>query len=427
MSGSKWAHFQVGFLNIFLGATGTTYMIAYFHSIGFSKTLIGIYGSVVGLASLVSLLGSWVAQKAGTYKKIAHMLLILAAAFCTAGVVVAYLFRGSAVVQYVVLLLMAFYQVGLYMVTPVILSWYHNVVGNGRWADFYSTRMIVGDMSLLSIYLLMGLFLGISSQAISFVCVFIVSALFGLISNLFMNKIPDSVVSEVQPTVKTYAKVIIEAFKRPILRNLLIVIILRSFAYSLVMPFQSLYLLERLGVDYGLLSLLTVLGACASVAAYKFWARLQKRIGNSNCLKLTLMFSIIDPVLWFTASQGHIAGIYVAFIFFGVAGAQGIVNAGYITSATGMIFDYSDGYSKPVYASLYYLAFGAPALVAPLLGGLILENFSASGGPLLLFGFSMDGYRWLFVLTALLLIAGTILAQCTFPVKKGLAPAKPRQ
>ena len=93
---TSWAHFHVAFNNIFLTATGLTYMIGYFRKIGFSEIHIGIYGAIIGFAGFTSIFGSWIAQKTNNYKKTVLLLLTASIIFCFLGVFAGYFTGGTA-------------------------------------------------------------------------------------------------------------------------------------------------------------------------------------------------------------------------------------------------------------------------------------------------------------------------------------------
>jgi MFS family permease len=114
--------------------------------------------------------------------------------------------------------------------------------------------------------------------------------------------------------------------------------------------------------------------------------------------------SIIDPFLWIVAIPNNIVTIYASFILFGIAGNQGIVNAGYLTSCLGMILDQSEEESKSIYTSMYFLVVGLAVSIAPIIGGLIIKYFDNILMNISVLNIQLDGYKLLFIITAILLI-----------------------
>lgn len=406
------AHMQGVFYNVFLTATGLVYMVGYFRKIGFTEVQIGVYGSAIGFACFSNILGSWLVQKIGDYKKTVFIFIVSAISFCIGGVIIGYLISnaGFEAAPYVVLLLMMLYQLCLYMTAPILLSWYHHIVGSTRWQSFFSTRMMLGDAAVLLTNLIVGSVLSSHLQKLSFVCIFILAGFFALINVYFLNKIPNIAVGREHFSSKTYFETIKAIVRHPIIKFLLILMLVRTFAYSAMLPFQTVFLLEKLQFDYGRISILVIIGTAASILAYKPWALLQKRWGNKRCILLNTILAIADPVLWFFACQNNSAGIYIAFALFGLAGGQGLVNAGYLTSALGMILEHSTQRSKPVNTSLFYMVIGLSSMTAPLLGGYIVERFNSTQIYVQILGVNIDGYRFLFALAAVLITASAVIS-----------------
>jgi hypothetical protein len=420
-----WANFQVAMSSAFFAAVSLAYMIGYFRKIGFNEIHIGIYGAIIGCASLSSIFGSWVAQKTCNYKKTVLAFYILSTLFCLVGVVTGYLTGNSAseAVPYLILSLMMLFQFGLYMATPVLLSWYHNIVGNDGWPRFFSTRMMIGDAAVLITSFIAGAVLGDNPGKGSFLIVFLPAILLGFTGIYFMSMVPGTAVEEAYAGARDYLKTIAEVFKKPPFRSLLIVIFIRNFAYSMIMPFQPVFLLEKLKMDYIRISVLICLGTCASILAYKAWARVQKKYGNDRGLRWNMAASVIDPLLWMAAVQGNEISIYAAFILFGLAGAQGLVNAGYFPCCLGTVLDFAEERLKPIYTSLYYIVYGIATTISPLAGGFLVRHFNALPIQIPWIQVEVDGYRLLFALSAVLLA----LAACLSAFSRKNAPADSRK
>ena len=397
-----WSHGQMGLSMFFSTAAGVTFIVGFFRHIGFTEFQVALYGSAIGFAGFLGMIGSWAAQRSGQYKKTVMLLYGSSAIFCLGGVLTGVFGGHGKIVVVIVLVFMALYQLPLYLGSPVILSWLNNVVGQKEWARFFSTRMAIGDGAVLAASLMVGVLLGEAPSTNDFLLVFTIACLAGLSAIYFMHRTPAPVIMDKFPDFKVYAKKIIEAMRKRETQGLLFVAFLKAFAYGLILPFQPLFLLETLHLKYTQISLLIILSTVASILCYKIWAHFQRRIGNFPTLRWNLGLAIAEPILWLLATAKNPGPVFAAYILFGFNGWQGGVNAGYWTSLTGSFFDLSDEHQKPINLAMYFLVFGIATIIAPLVSGTIVENYN--------FGFAIDSYRFLFLIAGAILIVTTLYA-----------------
>jgi MFS family permease len=415
----SWSHAQIGFINVFVGAAGTTFLVGYFRHIGFTEYQVAVYGSVIGFACFFCVFGAWFAQRTGRYKKAVMRFFSIAILCFVCGVFSGAAGEGGKYTPIIVLSLIAGYQLFINMPIPVLLSWLNTNVGQDNWQKFFSTRMISGDCFLLVTIIIVGRVLGENPVTERFLAVFIVAALFGLCAVYSVSRIPEPSVSEKFPELRIYFGMIFAALRQPPIRKLIITAFIRSFAYGFIMPFQPMFLLEVLKFDYSRISYLICLGSIFSIVFYKIWAYFQKKYGDFRSLKWNLLLSIFEPFLWFSATQANPVSVYLAFALFGFFGAQGMINAGFWPSFLSAGFSLSDERLKPIYTALYYLVFGAATIIAPLVSGTIIERFKGLT-PLLVgnTGIALDGFRIIFLISALLLMITTIYASFGRRVEK---------
>ena len=412
--GSKtiWPHFQMLGMSVFISATAMTFMSGYFRQIGFSEMHIGLYGSALGFAVLFCLPGSLIIHTSGNYRKITVIFFAVSALFCTLGVVIGYfsLQISTVIIPIVVIILLLVYLLSWNVGAIVFVSWMHDMVGNNGWQRYYSTRAIVGDSSILLTSLAVGAYLGSNPKAINFLIIFLIAVVFCLFSAYSASRVQSTVIYERKVEKTNYLKIITGILKKKEFRNRMAIIFVRMFAYSLIMPFQPIFLLEKLKLDYTRISIMICISTVASIFAYKVWAYFQRKHGNYTCMKWCLALSIMDPLLWFIATESNSISIYFAFAIFGLAGSGGLINAGLLTSNMGLIFEYSDEKLKSICMSLNSAIESIATLIAPLLGGLLISKFNGTLITIPLIHAQLDGYRLLFAISCTILIVASIIA-----------------
>ena len=381
------------------------YIIGYFRNIGFSEMQVGIYGSFIGIASFLNFAGLWLAEKLGDIKRTGLVLCISSVILCFLGVLIGYLVK-TAMVSIAVLVLMFLFQLGWYMGIPVQLYWQYRVVENKNWQKYFSIKMIFGDTAAMVTSMAVGTYLGKAPGSQKFIAVFAIAALVGILGCYFLYSTRSISSREDSFSFDEFSRLILKLLKQPASRNLLILILLRIFAYGMIIPFQPVFLLETIKLDYAEISLMVMLGTVFSIISYRPWAKLQDKYGNLRCLKWNLIACVIEPLIWLAANERNSYILYISYIVFGFSGMQGIVNAGYFTSCLGAIVEHPEEKLKSVYMSMYFVVYGVATMFAPLCGGMILRSFSSSATGI---QFITDGYRILFFIAAFLLFLTAFL------------------
>lgn len=405
--GYGWSHLQMMNNCVFAGATAVAFMIGYLRKIGFNEIQISMYGVVIGIAGLFNILGAFVSLGSGNLKKVYLWLMTSSVVFCFLGVVISYLANpvGGSIMPLVILFFFLLWQIFTYMAIPALLSWLNNIVGKVAWGDFFSTRMIVSDISIFITSMIAGILLGGDPGPSKFLVIFLFSLIFAMLSIFFVSKLPNAVVDYKAVSARNFLKIFVRAFKKRAFKYLLIIIFLKAFAYGLIMPFQPVFLLERLHMDYTMIAVLTNISMVFAIFSYKIWAKIQNKFGNYTSLKWTVILSVFTPFLWMITTPGFTIMIYAAFVMVGFAGNWGIAGAGNYTSCIALLFEHANEEDKPICTSLYFFATGLAATISPAIGGFLLKYFNAHPFSLAFLKIEVDGYRLIFGIAGVILFA----------------------
>ncbi len=404
--GVAWSHLQMMNNCIFAAATATAFMIGYLRKIGFNEMQISMYGVIIGIAGLFNMFGAWVSLGFGNLKKAYLWLMSSSLVFCLIGLLISYAANPirDSVMPFVIMFFMLLWQIFNYMGIPPLLSWLNNIVGAARWGSFFSTRMIVSDLSMFVTSMIAGILLGGDPQPSKFLLIFLGSLVFAVMSVLFISKLPNVTIENRAVSMKSFVRTFVRATKRKSFKYLLIAIFLKAFAYGLTMPFQPVFLLEKLHMDYTAIAVLTNISMVFAILSYKIWAYVQNRYGNYSSFKWTVILSVLTPFLWMVASPGFTWIVYVAFILVGFGGNWGFAGAGNYTSCIALLFEYANDEDKPICTSLYFFATGLASVIAPAAAGFLLRYFNANPMTVPLLNLKVDGYPLIFGLSGIILI-----------------------
>ena len=407
----SWSHVQMACFSAYTSLFDVTILTGFLRLKGFTELHIAAYGSIIGVASFFGIFGAWIAQKTGKYKSTVRLLYATGSLFTLFAVLIGAFGGGGGFVRIIMLSFLGVYQISLYMATPVQLSWFHGIVGKDRWSGFFSTRFIVMDISALIVVIAAGAVIGDAQSVNRFLIVLCVGAALGFSGAYVLGKLPSLEITAKVPNAKSYFKLLVSTMRNRDFKNLLAVAFLRSFAYGLIVPFQTLFLLEDLGFGYSTISLLISFGTVMSMFSYKLWAYFNKKHGFFTSLTWNFLLSVFDPLLWVFATRNSSFPVFIAVALYGISGHRGVVNAGFFTSLMGAILDSASEQQKPIYNSLYYIFNGIAVMLAPIIAGVVLQRYN--GAPLFVGGLlkeGLNGFRLVFLAAGLILVVTTIYA-----------------
>ena len=401
-----WTHFQIASVSVFATATAVQYLTGYFLQLGYSEMQMAAYGSAVGFSAFFTILTPLLVGRMRCYKRATLSLYIFAIAAFAMGAVLAFLLRNAAfsAAPYIVIAFLLLWQIGMAMVAPALLSLLHGIVGNGRWPSFYGTRSAISGIASLVISMAAGLYVGQSPAIEHFLVVLMFGTAFGLINIICVSRFPAVEVKEAVPRLSDYFKNLWCVLRDSKFIRVLITLLVRTFSYGLIFAFQTKYLIEELSMSYRAVYIWSAIGLGCATIGYKISSYLQNKIGNTATFRLCLFLIIVDPLLWLFATPNSLLPIYISLAVFGLGGVMGIVNAAYLTSHVGVVFDIATEENKSVYMSWTCLARGAAMVVSPLIGGLLISRFAAGSLKVPFADFSFGGYQIIFAVMTVLFV-----------------------
>lgn len=405
-----WTHLQIACVSIFATATAVQYLTGYFIELGYSEMQMAAYGSTLGFSAFFSILTPLFVGKVRCYKRATFLMYLFAIVTFAMGVVLAYFLRSVSFAPFVVIGFLLLWQIGMAMVAPSLLSLLHGVVGNDRWPSFYGTRSAISGIASLAISLAAGLYIGKSPSIINFLAVLMFGTAFGILNIVCVSRFPTVEVKETSPKFIDYLKNLLQVLKDSKFIRVLLTLLLRTFSYGLIYAFQTKYMIEELGMSYRTVYIWSAVGLGCATIGYKLSSYLQNRIGNLATFRLCLFLIIIDPLLWLIATPANLIPIYISLAVFGLGGVMGIVNAAYLTSHVGVVFDLATEENKSVYMSMTCLARGAAMVISPFVGGLLIKNIAPDSltlpGGVSTFG----GYQIIFTAMIVLFVATALFS-----------------
>jgi len=140
-----------------------------------------------------------------------------------------------------------------------------------------------------------------------------------------------------------------------------------GFAYGISARQTEAMAMRELGVSVGTIVLLNALLIGAGVLGAKTWGRLGDRFGGKGLLAIAMLAFALDPIWALLAMYVHVAAFIPAYVIWGV------FNTGWsIAQSLALVRTTGHPADRIRLITIYNVAYGLAAGVAPLLGGALL-------------------------------------------------------
>jgi MFS family permease len=180
--------------------------------------------------------------------------------------------------------------------------------------------------------------------------------------------------SEAAPPLR---RILSEPFRNRNFRRLLVFLSTWNFATNLAAPFLTVYLLQQLRLDMGTVVMLWAVSQLANAVTVRSWGRISDQLSSTSILAVaTPLFFFCLLALPFTAlPQPHAFTVPLLSLIHIVMGA---VTGGSGLAASNIGLKLAPAGQGTAYLATISLFGSAAAGVAPIIGGILADWFSAS-------------------------------------------------
>jgi MFS family permease len=149
--------------------------------------------------------------------------------------------------------------------------------------------------------------------------------------------------------------------------------ILMRFVYDLAaigVPFYIVFSTTQLGLESAVaLSDQILLLTLAGIVSALVFGRLNARTGPRSVIVVAALSALLTPLLILSSSWVGVIGFHLLWI------VQAFLNGAFVPGFLNFVVEYAPEGYRPIYGGLSN-TFGALALLAPILGGVIVQQFS---------------------------------------------------
>lgn len=259
------------------------------------------------------------------------------------------------------------------------LGWMSDLIPVNTRGRFFAKRNIVCASSGMVATLLGGAFLNYwentrgRESPHGYLTLFGLGISFGLVASYFLSRVPDPK-AKVQNAEKP--KLSWKTITAPLgdrnFRTLLVYAGAFMFVTQMAGPFYSVYMIEFLEVDFSTITLLITFATLASLFMLRIWGPISDQLGNKPILTVAGFAHAMIPLVWVVAQDNL---YYEALVLAHVL--SGMFFAAIMLAHVNVLIKLAPESGRSFYIAAFNTMIGLSVAVAPIVGGVLLEAFSA--------------------------------------------------
>ncbi|MGH7135154.1 MAG: MFS transporter, partial [Pirellulales bacterium] len=308
--------------------TGGIFLTGFALALGASSFQIGLLAAMPALANFAQLLGAWIIERTGHQKRVCLGALMVSRVLWLT-VLLTPLVTFSGATSSLVWLLVALQALSsaLNAVGGVgWLCWIRDLVPETLRIGFLSRRNQIDTVLALTLSIAGGAFIdcwsgGHPGSTFGFVGVFAVAMVCGLVSLALMARIPEVAAGHHEDFSRPpLGRLFLAPFRERNFRGVLCFYAFWNLAVNLSAPFFAVYMLEKMGLPFWYVTVLSTLSSLCGLLANRFWTRLSERFGHRPVIFLATLGDALYPLWWLFASPQwswllvpiHCSGVFSA-------------------------------------------------------------------------------------------------------------------
>jgi len=420
--GLKYSVAEGSFAHIYANLTGSIFLPSFALILRADDFTIGLLASIPLFSNIAQIFGSLLVERFGQRKKITIRFSFLSRSLWIPIIVLILILfneQRNLLLSLMILIILIHHVIG--SISGVAwLSWMSNLVPPVIRGRFFGLRNSVLGMITLLTTLLGGLFLDWYrytfpgySQAWSFLIIFFLAVVAGMISLALLSRQPD--IEEPATETIDIKAIFSEPLKNEPFKKMFRFGMFWSFAVNFSSPFYIVYMLRDLHLSYTLVSSVVICSAVTDLFGMGFWGHFSDKHGNRPVAIISATAGAVLPFIWvFTTAADY--SIYMLIPLLHMAG--GFFFAGYNLCSVNLIFGMAPRQKNSMYFALWAMVNGVAAGLGAISGGLFASNIRTVLGTL---PFGWDSvFKIVFLLSSLMRLSSLFILR-KVPESRGVS------
>lgn len=357
--------------------TAGTFLVAIALYMGASNVQIGVLAALPTLTNIFQLVSVWLVQKFNNRRAITVTGAICARLPLLLIGTLPLLFSNTASVGALIFIL-SFQYLFASIAGGSWNSWMRDLIPQQILGSYFSHRSRL--MQILNVTL--SLFIALSIDHIkahypeheitAYACMFIISGIAGMWGAYALARTPEP---KSKPINDNIAKLFSKPLTVPNFRKLLVFNSCWIFAFNLVTPFFSVYMMKTLGLPLVYVICLNIVSQVSSIASIKLWGSCSDRFSNKTIISICAPVYIACIMAW--SVVGIMSAAFMLPVLVMMHILMGASNAGITLALQNIGLKLAPADEGIVYLVTKNIVTAVFSATAPLLGGLLADFFTS--------------------------------------------------
>jgi MFS family permease len=266
--------------------------------------------------------------------------------------------------------------------SPSWNSWLRDLVPRDRLGGFFAKRMALMGLVGIASSIIGGIFIGEWTRAnpsyvlIGYSIIFVTAFLAGLVSTYYTATTPEPPILSDYERIN-YSTLMAKPFANENYRNLMWFSAIWSLSTGLASPFFTVYLLQRMGIDFAIVAGLVALTQLTSVIFFRFWGRLTDRFSNKSILQVAVPIFILGTLLWTFTSISEDYNLVIPLLII-IHILTGFSAAGVNLASNNIGLKLCPRGQSSVFLAARGLVIAITGTIAPIVAGVMADFFAFS-------------------------------------------------
>lgn len=381
------------FINASFILTSGIFISGYIVFLGGSDFLTGIINSSVNWASIAALFSFLVFERLKKRKKLLITMVAASRLLLSSVIFIPLISHNNTVVLFTVsaMIIAGNLLWGIYTIGWIV--WFMGVSPKETRNEYIYTRTLFLRISFTSVTIILGFVLDWFHKSYAgFLIVFCVSLLLAVFDIIVLCGIEEPEDKGERLMKKFDPAVFWSPIKNAGYRMFLVFIFLYYVVLTMSSSYTPLYLIKYLKFDYAFISMINVIMYITMIIFTQFWARIEKIKGLSFVFGVSALFAVAEFLIFgFLVSERY----YLLFFSSIIAG---IGNGGFNVCIVNYRYNLMPDIYKTVYEGWFAAVFGLSTFIAPLIGGMLIQNLPEINGSL----FRHGNFQFLYIISFVL-------------------------
>jgi len=340
-------------------------LIGFALSLGANKLQLGIIAAIPLIANLLQFFSAFILEVIGTKKWTTIVALTISRLLWLFIVFIAFGVTSS------ITFLMAILLVSSLLIAVgnlSLLSWTKDSVPTKHLSDFLGKKNSYAYAAAIFAYIVASLIIDKYPTHETFGKIFLVATIFGLLSSLFLLKVPERKKKIKAIPFAKFKEKSLAAFKDKNFRPLLVFGLIWGFAVNISGPFYLIFMLDNLSLGFTIIAFFFFIDGVGRLIGPRMWIPLTKKYGSKPILKVACTVSTLAPFSFlFINSNNYMFLITIVYFVTSVS------YAGVELGTARALFKTAPRKNDAYYLSSFSSMVGLVSAIGPIFAGFLID------------------------------------------------------